>query len=89
MEAKRQAYILIVRLELPRLNFFKKDFRRSLKKCRYLFEDLYTVIQRFLKALVRYFLSNMYFSPNDGPSKAMRMFFISVFPSFSSCQPLL
>ena len=56
------------------------------------------------KACVRYFLSNFYFSPNDGPSKTMKNIFsskklfsfwryshfcVSVFPSFSPCQPLL
>ena len=56
------------------------------------------------KACVCYFLSNFYFSPNDIPSKTMKMFFISskklfsysryskfcifVFPSFFPCQPV-
>ena len=57
------------------------------------------------KACVHYFLSNLYFSLNDSPSKTMKIFFISskklfsfsrysnfcisVFPFFSPCQPLL
>ena len=63
------------------------------------------VIKRKLKACVRYFLSNFYFSRNDSASKIMKIFFISskklflfsrysnfcisVFPSFPPCQPLL
>ena len=56
-----------------------------------------------VKACVCYFLSNFYFFPNDSPSKTMKNVFyltkkpfsrysdfcISVFPSFSPCQPLL
>ena len=57
-----------------------------------------------IKACVRYFLSNFYFSPNDIPSKAMKNVFILskklisflrylnfcifVFPPFFPCQPL-
>ena len=33
--------------------------------------------KRLFKACVRYFLSNFYFSPNDNPSKTMKMLFIS------------
>ena len=62
------------------------------------------ITEKRLKACVRYFLSNFYFSPNDSPSKTMKDFFstkklflfsryshfcICVFPSFSLCQPLL
>ena len=62
-------------------------------------------IEIMIKACVHYFLSNFYFSPNDSSSKTIKMFFISsrklfsfsryssfvisVFPSFSPCQPLL
>ena len=58
-----------------------------------------------IKACVCYFLSNLYFSPNNSPSKTENFFFISykklfsslrylvfcvfVFPSFFPCQPLL
>ena len=46
-----------------------------------------------LKACVRYFLSNFYFSPNDSPLKTMKSAFyficIFIFPSFFPCQPLL
>ena len=66
---------------------------------------IFRVTTLMFKACVRYFLSTFYFSLNDSPSKTMKMFFISskklfsfsrysnfcisVFPSFSSCQPLL
>ena len=58
---------------------------------------------QLIKPFVHYFLSNFYISSNDSPSKTMffisskklflfsrySIFCISIFPSFSPCQPLL
>ena len=64
-----------------------------------------TLFQNNIKASVRYFLRNFYFSPNGNPSKTIKdfsisskklfsysrysNFCISIFPSFSPCQQLL
>ena len=61
--------------------------------------------KRILKLVCTIFLSNVYFSPNDSPSRTMKNVFISskkpflfsryssfcisFFPSFSLCQPFL
>ena len=59
-----------------RLRLIISGHRRFVKCCYYVFECVFRVKGQLApKALVRYFLSNFYFSPNDSPSKTIKNVF--------------
>ena len=99
-------YELTKELHKPIIRKFKKRMVYSRFRDNIWGADLADMqfISKF-KACARYFLTNFYLSPNDSPSKTMKMFFISykklfsfwrylifcvsIFPSFSPYQTLL